>query len=487
MAPKQDNTIADTNRTMADHNGTISDIGGLSKPFFLIQSSKNFLLPRKFHTLPVTREFSIGRSRNNDLVLDNQHISSSHAKLSWNKIQWILTDAGSTNGTFINGARIREQAIEPGDVITFGTCPLRLTLADKPPASLKPLYLLIAGFSLGIGAFYFMNRPADVPETAPGTEKQAQTVYQVSPPRPKVQQPAVAVTPPAIIKPATVSPLPRAEHLPAYEPPLSTLNFNEMLYNRVNKTTLYRYSINPVVYVLDFPSLYIQGRSMNRIMALIEDVRAPKDRVLSEFEFSKFLKTNGLTTESFNLGHDYTSNHLTQFYKLTDLHGLKLRTEEQQLKDLLIEHGLINKDLSPIPEQDKKVIITVTQKTTEYDKNNNKLTVTLDTRKSVLRHELSHGEFFSNPAYRLHAEDFWNNEIPDYLKRRIGRFLTDLGYDIADKTLTMNEMQAFLFHTDHESIFSAQDIGITNKELHDLKKRFLNGLPDSPFMRDIQG
>ncbi|MBT8439945.1 MAG: FHA domain-containing protein, partial [Gammaproteobacteria bacterium] len=474
--------------TMTDQNGTISDFG-LSKPFFLIQSSKNIFLPRKSHTLPVTRKFTIGRSRNSDLVLDNQHISSSHAQLSWNKNQWILSDNGSTNGTFLNGERIKKQAIVPDDVITFGTCPIRLKLTEKPPPSLKPLILLIAGFALGIGSFYFMTQTGQNPEVAPGSEKPQGTTYQITP-QEQLQKPVSKTAPPA--KPANISPAPVTASAPArhesflsYQP-LPILNFNEMLYNQVDKTTLYRYSINPDVYILDFPSLYIQGRSMNRIMALIEDVRAPKDRVLSEFEFEKFLKTHALSTESFNLGHDYTSHHLTQFFKLTQQHGIALRPEEKQLKALLVKHGLINNDLTAISEQDKKVIISITQQTIEFDKNNNEINVTLDTRKSVLRHELSHGEFFSNPSYREYAENFWNNEIPDYLRRRIGRFLTDLGYDISDKILTINEMQAFLFHTDHESIFSAQDIGITVKELHEIRKRFFEGLPNSLFMRDLQ-
>jgi len=459
---------------MADQNRTISDFG-VAQPFFLIQSSKNFFLPRKTHTLPVTRKFTIGRSRNNDLVLDNQHISSSHAQLSWQKNQWILSDSDSTNGTFINGERIKAQAVKPDDVISFGTCPVRLKLTDKPPPSLKPVILLIAGFALGIGSFYFMTQFNKEPEAGSAPEKTTVTTYQITPQQ-QLQKPAEAALSTPLRQQSTIS----------YQP-LPILDYDEMLYNRVDETTLYRYSINPDIYVLDFPSLYIQGRSMNRIMALIEDVRAPKDRVLSEFEFEKFLKTHTLSTEGFNLGHDYTSQHLTRFFKLTEQHGIALRPEEKQLKALLVKHGLIKDDLTPISEQDTKVIISITQQTIEFDKNNKEINVSLDMRKNVLRHELSHGEFFSNPSYRKYTENYWNNEIPDYLRSRIGRFLTDLGYDISDNTLTINEMQAFLFHTDHELIFSAQDIGITDKELHDIRKHFFEGLPDSQFMRDLQG
>jgi hypothetical protein len=285
MAPQQDNTIADMDRTMSDYDGTISDFGS-SKPFFLIQSSNNFLLPRKSHTLPLTRKFTLGRSRNNDLVLDNQHISSSHAKLSWSKNQWLLTDNGSTNGTFVNGERIQEQFLLPNDVITFGTCPLRLKLSDKPPPSLKPLVLLMAGFVLGIGSFYFLYNSGQEPASKNASSPE---VYQVTPPdQPrKTQQPAPATpaTEPAIIiTPSAVDKAASQSRSDSYYP-VPILNFKEILYNRINETTLYRYSLNPVIYILDFPSLYIQGRSMNRIMALIEDYRAPKDRVLSEFEF----------------------------------------------------------------------------------------------------------------------------------------------------------------------------------------------------------
>jgi ABC-type multidrug transport system ATPase subunit/pSer/pThr/pTyr-binding forkhead associated (FHA) protein len=48
-------------------------------------------------------------------------VSRKHAELSWENGRWVLTDAGSMFGTFVNGERLSSpRAIAPGDVLMFG-------------------------------------------------------------------------------------------------------------------------------------------------------------------------------------------------------------------------------------------------------------------------------------------------------------------------------------------------------------------------------
>ena len=68
----------------------------------------------------------IGRSRDCDLVLDDPNVSRRHAEVRRDGEQWVAVDLGSTNGIRVNGRRVEETALEPGDQLTLGVS--RLTL-----------------------------------------------------------------------------------------------------------------------------------------------------------------------------------------------------------------------------------------------------------------------------------------------------------------------------------------------------------------------
>lgn len=65
---------------------------------------------------------SIGRGIENDMVIDDVHISAHHARLFRREGRVFIEDLGSTNGTFVNGQRITApQPLTPGVTIQFGT------------------------------------------------------------------------------------------------------------------------------------------------------------------------------------------------------------------------------------------------------------------------------------------------------------------------------------------------------------------------------
>jgi len=64
---------------------------------------------------------NIGRGDYNDVVISDASVSTMHAKLQRREAIWILTDLGSTNGTFVEGERISgEAALTPGTTLKFG-------------------------------------------------------------------------------------------------------------------------------------------------------------------------------------------------------------------------------------------------------------------------------------------------------------------------------------------------------------------------------
>ena len=55
--------------------------------------------------------------------------------------------------------------------------------------------------------------------------------------------------------------------------------------------------------------------------------------------------------------------------------------------------------------------------------------VTAAARTAILHHELSHGEFFSNPAYADYVHQFWLTELTDAERDGVRRFLAKEEYD----------------------------------------------------------
>jgi len=63
---------------------------------------------------------TFGRSEESDVVLDHPLVSRHHAKIVREVNRVVLFDLGSANGTFVDGRRVRQAAIAPGDRVTIG-------------------------------------------------------------------------------------------------------------------------------------------------------------------------------------------------------------------------------------------------------------------------------------------------------------------------------------------------------------------------------
>ncbi len=64
-------------------------------------------------------EITLGRSHDNDIVLANPRTSSKHCTIYWDNGVLKVRDLRSTNGTFVNGARILEKTLSNGDIINI--------------------------------------------------------------------------------------------------------------------------------------------------------------------------------------------------------------------------------------------------------------------------------------------------------------------------------------------------------------------------------
>jgi hypothetical protein len=66
----------------------------------------------------------VGRSSECDVTLDDANVSRRHAEIRRVGDAYEIADLGSTNGTEVNGQRIRETSLVDGDVIGMGTTEL---------------------------------------------------------------------------------------------------------------------------------------------------------------------------------------------------------------------------------------------------------------------------------------------------------------------------------------------------------------------------
>jgi pSer/pThr/pTyr-binding forkhead associated (FHA) protein len=71
----------------------------------------------------------VGRDATADIAIDNPSVSRSHCFLSWADGVWRVTDTGSENGTYVNGARVTDQPLKLGDRIELGL--FNLTLSES--------------------------------------------------------------------------------------------------------------------------------------------------------------------------------------------------------------------------------------------------------------------------------------------------------------------------------------------------------------------
>lgn len=67
------------------------------------------------------KSISIGRSSENDIVVNDKTVSSKHCKIIDHQDGRIeINDLGSTNGTFVNGKKVVSAFLDPGDEVMIG-------------------------------------------------------------------------------------------------------------------------------------------------------------------------------------------------------------------------------------------------------------------------------------------------------------------------------------------------------------------------------
>ncbi|NCA12108.1 FHA domain-containing protein [bacterium] len=85
------------------------------------------------------KNLTVGRRETVDVVLRFPNVSGAHCELSLVNGYWHVKDLGSSNGIKVNGSRVHEQRLDPGDRLSVASHdyevayePSRLGAVDRP-------------------------------------------------------------------------------------------------------------------------------------------------------------------------------------------------------------------------------------------------------------------------------------------------------------------------------------------------------------------
>jgi DNA-binding NtrC family response regulator len=73
----------------------------------------------------------VGKRESNDLVLADKAVSRNHFEIEYQSDSFLLRDLGSTNGTYLNGSRVKEAYLSPGDIIKVGNTMVEFVAFDE--------------------------------------------------------------------------------------------------------------------------------------------------------------------------------------------------------------------------------------------------------------------------------------------------------------------------------------------------------------------
>jgi pSer/pThr/pTyr-binding forkhead associated (FHA) protein len=81
---------------------------------------------------------TVGRVEDNAFQIAEPSVSSHHAEIILRGNDVVIKDLNSTNGTYINGEKISEAVLKPGQTLKFGQVELRLEGKDGAGAAAAP-------------------------------------------------------------------------------------------------------------------------------------------------------------------------------------------------------------------------------------------------------------------------------------------------------------------------------------------------------------
>jgi hypothetical protein len=251
--------------------------------------------------------------------------------------------------------------------------------------------------------------------------------------------------------------------------------YTSILNNKTTQVMVFAYQGKDNITIIDFPTLAEQGQMFNRIIALLELGNVNSKKVLNDEELSKFIASIGKTRETLAYGNDFEVAKLVIFFNYARDSNIQLNAEEQALRQHLMNRRLIqlSNKFYRHTGPPGAVVLSIPQITAETQV----FSVTDLARSTILSHEMSHGEYSTNPAYRKFCKSFWNSVMTETQRAAFRKFLGANDYNTNDEDLMINETQAYLMYTPDPRAFSPEKVKLSVQVIGALRKKFLQGFP----------
>lgn len=135
---------------------------------------------------------TVGRTRDNDIVLQDPAVSGQHCEIKADRLGLLIEDLGSSNGTYVNGRRVRSSPLFDGDALKIGQYkgniavrrfdgkPLRPKGAWGRTLAVVAVMLLVLG-GLGFGLMHLKERKEADRATFADYEHHAKTLLKDEP------------------------------------------------------------------------------------------------------------------------------------------------------------------------------------------------------------------------------------------------------------------------------------------------------------------
>ncbi len=90
-------------------------------------------------TIDITKDLMlVGRKDDCDIHLDHKSISKQHCVIVKTDGLLLLRDLGSTNGTRVNGQRVRRAALLPNDQINIASLKFKVSFTEEEESAIAP-------------------------------------------------------------------------------------------------------------------------------------------------------------------------------------------------------------------------------------------------------------------------------------------------------------------------------------------------------------
>lgn len=223
---------------------------------------------------------------------------------------------------------------------------------------------------------------------------------------------------------------------------------------------MFRLRENPLVFILDFPSLDEQGAAMNRLAALVEKSGQPRDRLLNDAELARAISEAGDTAATYYYGHNYRSGDVERFFALAWRDRIALTAGEEWLR---LQFATARESVG---ERVEFAILTVPAVERRVD---------AAMRAAILHHEIGHGHFFTRPSFAAHVHRVWREVLTEAERVAFRRFLSTEGYDAQLEEVMVNETMAFTTFTPDRRFFNAGMVGLDEARLQVIREAFRAG------------